>query len=339
MYLKPENSLTLAQEAERRAGQNKVKLLLFRVMPLGILVLMIVLFSAVNPRFLRLTNIYNNILDTVAVPLLLVVGITPVILMGCIDLSLEGVTGLSACVLGALIANTKNANNLGVLAIVAALAAGALVGFLQGVIHVRLKLPTFIVTFAVGYICKGVGLLTYMGVPGTITDEAFRGIYYAKLLGLPYTSWIAFAVFLLAVLIEKFTRTGRYIFAIGNNEEIVKMAGVNIGRVKVLVFSWCGLCCGCAGVVASAKLGYSIMSLSSGTLFPALTAVVIGGTLLTGGVGGVFRSFIGVLIVSVINAGMIFAGIASTWQQAVQGAIVLAAVVIASLDSRGKIVK
>ncbi len=336
---KTKNGLTLAQEAEQRANHAKFRLLLFKFMPLVLLAAVFIIFSIINPRFFSVANLYHNILDTIAVSLLIVIGITPVILMGCIDLSVEGVVGFSACILGVFIANTKTSFDLGFGAVIIALSAAVLIGLLQGLIHVKLKLPTFIVTFAVGYICKGLGLLTYMGVPGTFTDEAFRQLYFGELFRLPLSTWLSLGMLLIAIGIERYTKIGRRIFAIGNNEEITKIYGINIGTIKILVFMWSGFCCGLAGIVAAAKLGYSIMALSAGTLFPALTAVVVGGTLLTGGIGGVLRNFVGVLIVASINSGMIYAGISSSWQEAVQGVIVLIAVVIASTDNRFKIVK
>ncbi len=339
MSKKTDSNLTLAQEIEKQANAAKIKLFFFKFMPLVILIAVINVFGIINPRFLRMDNLYINILDTIAVSLLIVIGITPVILMGCIDLSVEGVTGFTACILGVFIANTKTSFDFGFGAVLIALASAAFIGFIQGLIHVKLKLPTFIVTFAIGYICKGLGLLTYMGIPGTFTDDTFRQLYFGKLLNLPVSTWLAFGMLIIAFLIENYTKIGRRIFAIGNNEEITKMYGINTNQIKILVFIWSGFCCGLAGVVAAAKLGYSIMALSAGTLFPALTAVVVGGTLLTGGIGGVLRSFVGVLIVAIINAGMIYAGIDSSWQEAVQGFIVLIAVVIASSDSRYKIVK
>lgn len=318
---------------------DKTKQDIMRAMPVLLLLAVILVFGMINPRFLSKANLYHNIFDTIAVSLLIVIGITPVILMGCIDLSVEGVVGFTACILGVFIANTKTSFDLGFGAVAIALAASVLIGFIQGFIHVKLRLPTFIVTFAVGYICRGLGLLTYMGVPGTFTDDAFRRLYFGEFLSLPLSTWLALGMLAVAVFIEKFTKIGRRIFAIGNNEEITKMHGINIDRIKILVFMWSGFCCGLAGIVAAAKLGYSIMALSAGTLFPALTAVVVGGTLLTGGIGGVLRNFVGVLIVACINSGMIYAGISSSWQEAVQGLIVLIAVVIASADNRFKIVK
>lgn len=339
MNKRMDSGLTLGQETEKMAEVAKVKLFFFKYMASIILAAVVILFSIINPRFFSVGNLYYNILDTIAAPLLIVIGITPVILMGCIDLSVEGVVGFTACVLGVFIANTKTSFDLGFAAVLIALAAATLIGFLQGLIHVKLRLPTFIVTFAAGYICKGLGLLTYMGVPGTFTDDGFRQLYFGRMLGLPCTTWLAFGMLAIALFLENYTKIGRRIYAIGNNEEIAKMSGINTDGVKVIVFMWSGFCCGLAGIVSAAKLGYSIMALSAGTLFPALTAVVVGGTLLTGGIGSVFRSFIGVLIVAGINAGMIYLGVDSSWQEAVQGLIVLVAVVVASIDNRRKIVK
>ena len=125
---KTKNGLTLAQEAEQRANHAKFRLLLFKFMPLVLLAAVFIIFSIINPRFFSVANLYHNILDTIAVSLLIVIGITPVILMGCIDLSVEGVVGFSACILGVFIANTKTSFDLGFGAVIIALSAAVLIG-------------------------------------------------------------------------------------------------------------------------------------------------------------------------------------------------------------------
>ncbi|WP_343248663.1 ABC transporter permease [Diplocloster hominis] len=331
--------LTVAQEFELEQERVRRRVFLFKFVPLAILALLVISFGILTPQFLQFENIYTNILDIAAVSIILGVGITPVVLTGAIDLSLEGFLGFGACFFAVFIQNSRTGYDWGIGAVLLTLIVVTVIGGISGAIHVYLKLPSFMVTFAIGYILKGVGLLTYMGVPGTITDEGFRNLYFHTFLKLPITTWIAFGIFLIGLFLEKRTAFGRYVYAIGDNEQIPLMSGIHTSRVKILVFMWSGFCCGAAGLVAAAKLGYCIMSMGSGTLFPTLTAVVVGGTLLTGGVGGVVQTIIGVFIVTVINNGMVMLGVDSTLQSAVQGIILLLAVVIASMNSRDKVVK
>lgn len=339
MSEKKVSDLTVAQEFALENEKARRRVLLFKFVPLAILVLLILGFGIMNPQFFTPGNLYTNILDVAAVSLVLGAGITPVILIGAIDLSLEGFLGFAGCFFAVFIQNTKTGFDLGPWAIVLTLALCAALGGLTGAINVYFRLPSFMVTFATGYIFKGVGLLTYMGVPGSITDEGFRNLYFRSFLGLPFTTWVAVLVVAAGLLLEKCTAYGRYLYAVGDNEQIPMMSGISVRKVKIKVFIWSGFCCGVAGILSAAKLGYCIMAMGSGTLFPTLTAVVVGGTLLTGGVGGILQTVIGVLIVTVINNGMVMLGIDSTLQSAVQGMILLFAVVIASLNARGKVVK
>ena len=340
----PENSKTIVNTAiadefanavKRRGRMNTV----MRFLPICLLSVLIVLFGIITPEFLTFGNLYSNILTQVAVKLVIAVGTTFIILMGGIDLSIEGVVGFSGCFLGLLVRNSANSANLGILGVFIAIAVTVLISTLIGLIHVKLRLPSFIVTFSAGYIAHGIGVLTYRGIPASITDEGVRNLYFARFLGLPYITWIAFAVLLIGLFIEKKTAFGRYVFAIGDNEKIPIMSGVNVARVKVLAFAFAGFCMGLAGVMGAAKLGTAQIYIGDGYLFPTLTAVVVGGTSMSGGKGGVLNTLIGVLIVTVLENGMVMINVPNVWQECMQGLIIIMMVILTSSRSARLIVK
>ncbi len=335
-----ENSrVTIADEFANAIKRRSRINTLMRFLPICLLMALIVLFGIITPEFLTIGNLYTNILTQISVKLVIAVGATFIILMGGIDLSIEGVVGFSGCFLGLLVENSANSANLGVLGIIIAIAVTTLISMLIGMIHVKLRLPSFIVTFSAGYIAHGIGVLTYRGIPASITDQGVRNLYFARFLGLPYITWIAFAVLLVGVLIEKKTAFGRYVFAIGDNEKIPVMSGVNVPRVKITAFAFAGFCMGLAGVMGAAKLGTAQIYIGEGYLFPTLTAVVVGGTAMSGGKGGVLNTLIGVLIVTILENGMVMINVPSVWQQCVQGLIIILMVILTSSRSARLVVK
>jgi ribose transport system permease protein len=151
--------------------------------------------------------------------------------------------------------------------------------------------------------------------------------------------WFALVVFFIALVIERYTAFGRHIFAIGENENMVRASGVNVDRIKIIVFAWSALCASIAGVFGVIKLNIGEVIIANGFLFSTITAVVVGGTSLVGGSGGVVQSLVGVVIVVIIQDSMILLGVNSYVQPAVQGIIVVAAVALTVARGRKRIFK
>ena len=143
----------------------------------------------------------------------------------------------------------------------------------------------------------------------------------------------------MAYIIQEKTAFGRCLFAVGANEKIPKMSGVNVERVKILAFVWAGLCIGLAGVIGAARLGQGTILVGRNNLFPTMTAVVVGGTLFSGGKGGVLNTLFGVLIVTVLNNGLVLLGIQAELQKGIQGMVIVIAVVASVMRSRKLISK
>ncbi|MBF0276599.1 MAG: ABC transporter permease [SAR324 cluster bacterium] len=329
-----------SESAKKSQGikPNKFKEHLRKWAPVIVLIGLCTIFAMVNKRFIDPWNM-ARLLSSAAIPLVLTMGATYIILMGSIDLSVEGILALTGVTASLLVANDFTDNQWGYWAIPVAIAIGGLLGFCNGYLHVKLKTPSFMTTLGIGFACIGIATLFLSGVTVRISDSGFRAIYLKRLLGLPVAVWIAFAAVAFAYFFQQRTRIGRWIYAIGGDEETAEHAGIPIGRTRIFAFTMAGFFCGLGGVLAAAQLGQGHALMGSGRLFLTITAVVLGGTALSGGTGSVLNTVVGVLIVVVVNNGMILLGMPSFVQQGVQGLLIIIAVALALDRSRVAIMK
>lgn len=318
-------ALSIAEEFSLKIKAERRKARAIQLAPVIALVLLMAVFGIAVKEFLSFQNLVA-ILSQLAIPLTLALGLTFVIMMGSIDLSVDGVMGLTGSVISLLLLNNKTTHDLGLLGVAITLAIGVVAGFVTGTVHVKAKLPSFMVSFGMTSIAAGAALLSYGAVPATIEDKVFMGLSVNAFLGIPILTWMSFAVLAIAYILQEYTAFGRYIFAIGDNESIPRQTGVNVDKVKILVFVWSGFCIGLAGIMGAARLGIGQVSIGKGSLFPAITAVVVGGTALSGGKGGVLNTLLGALIVTVLQNGLILLGVNPYIQSGIQGMIIVAAV-------------
>ena len=300
--------------------------------PIAVLVLLCLLIAAFNPNFLSVSNVIR-ILNAAAIPMVLVMGATFVILMGSIDLSIEGVVSLCAVVTAALVQNNLTGADLGYWAVPIAMLAGGVVGAVNGATHVLMRIPSFMATLGIGFVCLGISTAALGGFPVRIADREFRNITLGRTFDVPHGVYIALAAVLVAYLIQQRTRLGRWVHAIGTDETTARQSGVPVERTRIMVFALAGVFSGLAGAMAAAQLGQGHGLIASGRLFTTVTAVVVGGTALSGGVGSVLNSVVGVLIVVVLTNGMVLMGVPPFVQQGVQGLLIIVAVSLA-LDRR-----
>lgn len=296
------------------------------------------LIAAVNPRFATLDNL-RSIAGQSAIPLVLAVGLTFVILAGAIDLSIEGIMAISSVVVSFLVANPRTPFDLGLLGVVVAVAIGGLLGLANGLIHVGLRIPSFMVTLGMWSIGVGAATVLYGGFPTPVRDPMVRSWALEQTAGFSNLTLFALGTLAVGYAIQRYTRVGRYAYAIGGNEDLARLSGVAVGRYKVIIFTFAGLCFGLGGVLTAARIGQGTANVGTGTLFATVTAVVVGGTALTGGTGGVLQSLVGVLFVTTLNNGMILVGIHPFVQQAVQGLLIIVAVALTMDRARVWIVK
>jgi len=306
--------------------------------PVGALVLLMIVFTIADRQFLTWGN-FKGVFDQSAVPLVLGVGMTYVILLGAIDLSVEGILVASSLAVALLVADKTNSVDIGMFpALVVGILIGVAMGFVNGFINTRFKIPSFMVTLGMWSVGLGIGQILFGNVPPRIENEVRAWGSYGnnpfRWFGVTRLFYLALAVVFVGFLIQRWTRLGRYAYAIGGNEELAKQSGINIARYKTFVFMFAGGAFGLAGGMLLTRTGVGDLRAAQGFLFLTIAGVVIGGTLLMGGRGGVLHSSVGIFIMVVLNNGMVVLGVSQFWQDAVAGFIVVAAVVITGLASR-----
>ncbi|WP_246647458.1 ABC transporter permease [Rhizobium laguerreae] len=306
--------------------------------PALVLIALCILITIANPNFIEPRNLVR-IANSASVPLTLAMGLTFIILLGSIDLSVEGSLSVAAMVTVLLATNDANANAYGWLAVIAAIAASTAMGLTTGIIQTYLRIPSFMATLGVWFIGLGISVYMLGGSAVRLMDPAIRDLALSRFLGLPFAVWVALAAFLIACTVQYYTRLGRHIIAIGGGEDVAELSGINLRRVRIKAFGLAGFFFGIAGVLAAAQLGRSDAVIADGRLFAAVTAVVVGGTALTGGEGGVVNTLVGVLIVTVLSNGMILLGVSPYVQQTAQGLMIIAAVALSLDRLRLQIVK
>jgi len=309
-----------------------------RLAELAILCGIVLIFSVINPSNFPTVSNFNTILNNAAIPAILGVGASFVVLTGRIDLSIEGVMGAAGMTFVLLSANSRETMDLGWLAVPIALALGAALGALTGAIHVVAKVPSFIVSLGMWYIGLGVAamLFGYEMIP-FLSNEAAVAWPTQTPLGVPNSFLVALLVVAAGWAIERYTRLGRFAYAIGNNEGVARLTGIAVGRYVVALFALAGVCSALAGVMGSLALGAGAANVGIGMLFLTLAAIVIGGTPLSGGKGGVLRTLVGVLILSTLYNGLILSGVDPSIQSGVSGLVLVAAVIVAGWPHRNRL--
>jgi ribose transport system permease protein len=327
---------TIASQFVQKVKDDARRAVIRRYAPVIVLVVMTVFSLFFVPGFLTLENL-NNILNQMALPLVLATGLTFVLLIGGIDLSLEGVMGFSGSLFVLLVSNTKNDNDFGFFAVLIVIALGFLIGALNGIIHVKLRIPSFLITFAMASVIKGVGVLSYRSIPATIKSEFIITLSRGSWMGIPYITMFAFAAFLVGVALLNYTAMGRAVYAIGDNEISARMAGIKIDRIKIFIFMFCGAMVSIAGILGAVRLKIGNVEIGYNQLFPTIAAVTVGGVYT--GIGGMMQTFIGVIIYTELINNLILLGVGTFYRQAVQGVIILIAVALSATRNRKVIVK
>ena len=307
--------------------------------PLVVLIVISIALGQMNARFLTTDNLIR-LARTASIPLVLALGVTFVILLGSIDLSMEGVMALCSVLVALTVLNDRTGHNVGLAgALLVALGAGGGMGIINGVVHVRLRIPSFMATLGMSFVGVGMATVLLSGNVVRVLDQDVRALALEKYHDLPYGVWVAIGTLLITFVIQQYTRIGRYVYAIGGGEDLARLSGVPVERYKIIIFTLAGMLYGLGGLLAAAQLGQGNALISQGRLFAAITAVVVGGTALSGGLGGVFNTLVGVLIVVVLDNGMVLMDVPPYYQRAVQGVLILIAVGLSLDRSQLKIVK
>ena len=297
-----------------------------RVLALAALVVLIVFFTIASPHFMNQSNLIGIGLAT-AVTGILAIGVTFVIITGGIDLSIGTVMTLSAVMTGVVV---TNADLPLVVGIAVGVGTGALMGLINGLLIARLGIPPFIATLGMLNVARGLALILAELKPIYFneTPEFNEGAMGSIIPGIDLPNIIL--VFVGCAIIASFvlgrTILGRYIYAIGSNEEAARLSGVRTVRWKASAYVISGLFAGIAGVVIAARLNSAQPAVGFGYELDAIAAAVIGGTSLSGGEGTIFGTFIGAFVISVLTNGLRLLSVPQEWQIVVTGCIVVLAV-------------
>ncbi len=263
------------------------------------LIVLCVIFSFMNPRFMTVTN-FMNVLQQIAVVAIAAFGMTWVIMLGEIDLSVgsiiavAGMAGAQAFAFGFDFMP----------ALLLTLAVGAVMGFMNGTLTAKLGLPSFIVTVATMGIYRGLVSLPTNGAPAMIENETWAAIGTANLMGIPLIIWIVLVLFLFNHILLSKTVLGRRAYLSGGNREAAVYSGIKVDRLKITIFMISGVMAAISGILLSSRLSSAQTNAGTSYELDAIAASVLGGTSLSGGVGTMIGTLIGALIIGIMNNGM-----------------------------------
>lgn len=308
--------------------QNKtLKNFLVEQKSLITLLVLIAIVSCLSDNFFTLNNFFN-ILQQTSINAIIAVGMTLVILTSGIDLAVGSIFALA----GALTASMISSDISPFIAISASLIISALLGAFSGVIIAKGKLQAFIATLVMMLILRGVTQVYTKGSPistGTNDNsEIFEFIAFGRIFGIPVPILIMALVFIAAWYLLKYTRLGRYIYALGGNEAATRLSGINVDRVKIIVYALSGLLCALASTIEVSRLSSAQPTAGTGYEMDAIAAVVLGGTSMSGGRGKIFGTLIGALILGFLNNGLNMLGVDAYYQMIVKGVVILLAVLV-----------
>jgi ribose transport system permease protein len=317
---------------------------IMRYFSFSAIVILIVGFTVLQPRFLGQANL-RTLLNDSAPLLIMASGMTAILLLGSIDLSMGAACSvanvITVVVLNKLGPTIGSPVTTALLALFAALAFGAFAGLLLGTIHVKFKVPSFIASLGFMSLWQSVALLI-SAAPEAVIRSMWDSVGWFRItLGVAGLS-LLLALFIVAVLyvLQNRTVTGRALYAIGGNERTSRLAGLKVDKTKILLFMINGMCAALGGYFLAAKLRSSAPKIGDPFTLLIVASVALGGTALTGGRGNILGTLLGVFIVSIIQNGMNFIGVDAYWQNIVFGIFILAAVAI-SVDrsARGLTIK
>ncbi|GAA0178794.1 ribose ABC transporter permease [Clostridium sediminicola] len=307
------------------ANKNKLKSFLAKYKSIFGLIILCIIASLVSPRFLTTSNMMN-VLTQVSVNAVLAIGMTFVILSGGIDLSVGSILAISGAVAATIIGSTGSV----LLSVIVAIVIGGLIGLFNGLVVAKGRIQAFIVTLASMTIFRGVTYVFTNGTPISRLGDAFGALGNKRILGnnLPLPVIFTVIVLILAYYILSETRYGRYLYALGGNEDSARLSGIDTNKIKTLVYVVSGAAAALSGIIVTSRIGSASPNAGMGFELDAIAAVVIGGTSLSGGEGSVIGTMVGALIIGVLNNSLNLMNVSPFYQAIIKGIVILAAVLI-----------
>ncbi|NLL78082.1 MAG: ABC transporter permease [Clostridiales bacterium] len=295
---------------------------------LGIIVAFLILciFLSVNPAtsnsFFTTKNLFN-VLRQISTNLYLACGMTMVIILGGIDLSVGSIIALSGCIAAGCV--SRYGMPIGV-AIIIGVLVGLLVGMFNGLVISKTTIPPFIVTLATMNIAKGLAYVYTGGSPVRVVTKEWQFIGAGYIGPFPAPVVILVVVLIITAIIMNKTKIGRHMYAVGGNQQAAEFSGINVAKVKFFVHAFSGAMAGLAGIVLASRMYSGQPTAGDGSEMDAIAAVVVGGTSMAGGSGKIGGTIIGGLIIGVLNNGLNLMNVNSFWQYVVKGVVILLAV-------------
>jgi len=285
---------------------------------------MVIIMSILSPHFLEPRNLLN-VVRQISIIAIVGFGVTMIIITTGIDLSSGSVIALVSVVT----ASFAHPNEYPLFVpIFIGLLVGGMTGLINGVLVAKGKLPAFIATLGMMITARGVALIYSDGRPITNFSDAFDFIGRGYLFGVPFPIYVLAVVAIISHVILKHTKFGKYIYAIGGNEQAAIISGINVDKYKIMVYSYAGLMTAIAGILLTSRLSAGQPTAGVGYELDAIAASVIGGTSLSGGIGTIPGTIIGALIMGTLNNGLDLLHVSAYWQQVVKGFIIVGAVLM-----------
>jgi ribose transport system permease protein len=306
------------------------------------LFLLCLFISLLSDKFMTSANLWN-VLRQISVNVCISVGMTLVVLMAGIDLSVGSVLGFTAAVCAGLLKNGLAFESMDLFvgftvlgAILVSVLIGMVLGLFNGWVITKFSIPPFVATLAMLTIARGLTMLYTAGIPISNLGTEFEFIGSGWILGIPVPVWISIFMVLIVVFLTKKTTFGRYIYAIGGNEKAAFLSGININKIKLAVYGIAGMMAAVGGVLVTSRLNSAQPNAGTSYELDSIAAVVIGGTSLSGGIGTVAGTVIGAIIIGVLNNGLVLLDVSPFWQQVVKGFVILLAVIIDKMNQKNK---
>lgn len=307
---------------------------LYKLQSLIALFVLCIIISILSDKFLTIANGWN-VLRQISVNICISVGMTLVVLTAGIDLSVGSVLALCGAITAGLLKNGIELPSQNLFigftllgAIIVGLVFGGALGFFNGWVITRFKVPPFVATLAMLTMARGLTMLWTKGFPISNLGSNFDYIGTGWFIGVPVPVWISIFVIIIAMVLTTKTPLGRYIYAIGGNENAARLSGIKIHKIKLIVYTLAGGLAALGGLMVTARLDSAQPNAGTGYELDAIAAVVIGGTSLSGGRGSILGTVLGAIIIGVLNNGLVLLNVSPFWQQVVKGMVILLAVII-----------
>ncbi|MCF2501846.1 ribose ABC transporter permease [Dyadobacter sp. CY107] len=313
---------------------------LLRFQSLIALFLLCLGLSILSDKFLSVSNLWN-VMRQISVNICISTGMTLIVLTAGIDLSVGSVLALCGAITAGLLKNGIELPDSNLYigftilgAILAGLLTGSAMGAFSGWTITKFNVPPFVATLAMLTVARGLTMLWTQGFPISGLGDTFLYFGTGWFLGIPVPVWISAVVVAVAVFVTNKTRLGRYIYAIGGNESASRLSGIQVNKVKIIVYTIAGALAAVGGIMVTSRLDSAQPNAGISYELDSIAAVVIGGTSLSGGRGSILGTVQGAIIIGVLNNGLVLLNVSPFWQQVVKGLVILIAVIIDKSGSK-----